>query len=389
MGRSNKIPIWRNKKTIPWLLQTIFVIVIAALAAYFILNALRGLESIGITLGFDFLKSTASFMITDQLIAYTPADSYGRALLVGLMNTLKIAVIGIVLSAVIGTIVGISRLSDNWLIKKLAAGYVEMIRNIPLLVQIFFLYFTVFLPFPKIEQGINWLKAIYFSNRGTAIPWFDLRDGWLVWFVLLIVGAVAGVVLYKFMLAKQVESGRRTYPFLWGIGSLSLLLAVAFLITSDWPLTVSLPAINGRLYEGGYVITSEFAAIMCGLVLYHSAFIAEIVRSGIMAVPKGQIEAAGALGLKKRTIMSRVIMPQASRIIIPPVTSQFLNLVKNSTLGVAVGYTEMFSIGNTIINQTGRAVEIIMLVASVYLVVSLIISLLMNLFNRHFQLVER
>ncbi|MFC4306445.1 amino acid ABC transporter permease [Cohnella boryungensis] len=389
MSSPNKIPIWRNKKTIPWLLQLAFVLIIAALGAFLIMNALQGLHSIGLTLGFDFLKSTASFMITDQLIAYTPTDSFGRALLVGLMNTLKIAAIGIVFSGIIGTLVGIARMSDNWLLRKLAGGYIEMIRNIPLLVQIFFLYFTVFLPFPKIEQGINWLKLVYFSNRGTAIPWFDLRASWPIWLLVLAAGVGIAVWLYKSRLAVQIASGRRTYPMLWAAGLLLILIAALRLGLSEWPAALSLPSISGRLYEGGYVITSEFAAIMCGLILYHSAFIAEIVRSGIMSVPKGQIEAANALGLKKRTVMSRVILPQANRVAIPPATSQFLNLVKNSTLGVAVGYTELFSVGNTIINQTGRAVEIILLVASVYLIVSIIISFLMGLFNKHFQLIER
>ncbi|MBP1995633.1 amino acid ABC transporter permease [Paenibacillus eucommiae] len=389
MGKQTKIPIWRNKKTIPILLQIVFAVVIAALGTYFVLNALQGLKKIGISLSFDFLKSTASFMISDKLIEFSPADSYGKALLVGLMNTLKIAVIGIFFSAIIGTVVGIGRLSDNWLVKKLAGGYVEIVRNIPLLVQIFFLYFTVFLPFPKIEQSINLFGIFYFSNRGNAIPWFTANDSWLIWLAFVVVGILAGVIMIKFMLKKQIEAGKRKFPFIWGLGSAAIILLLAFAITSELPLSLSLPVIQGRLYEGGYVITSEFAAILFGLIIYHSAFVAEIVRSGIMAVPKGQIEAAKALGLKKSTIMRLVTLPQAGRIIVPPLTSQFLNLVKNSTLGVAVGYTEMFSIGNTIINQTGRAVEIIVLVAGVYLIVSLIISFLMNWFNRHFQLVER
>jgi len=384
-----KIPFWRNKKTLPVLLQILFALIVAALGAFFIANAMQGLKKIGITLGFDFLKSNASFAITDKLISFESTDSYGRALLVGLLNTLKVSVIGIIVSAVLGLLIGIARLSDNWLVRKLSGGYVEIIRNTPLLVQIFFLYFAVFLAFPKIEQAFNLFDAIYFSNRGTAIPWFKLNGSWIVWLIMLVIGITVAVFLWKRKLKKQVEQGKRTFPFAWSIGAVAAALAIAYAVTLQSPLALTVPHINGRLFEGGYVITSEFAAILFGLIIYTSAFVAEIVRAGIQAVPKGQVEAARALGLKKGTVMRLVVLPQAVRIMIPPMTSEFLNLVKNSTLAIAVGFTDLFSVGNTIINQTGRSVEIILLIAGVYLVVSLIISFFMNLFNRHFQLVER
>lgn len=389
MEKQTNIPIWRNKKTIPILLQIVFAVAVLGLGAYFVLNAVHGLKKIGLTLGFGFLQSNASFMISDKLISFSPSDSFGKALLVGLLNTLKITVIGIVCSAIFGTLIGIGRLSDNWLLKKMTSAYVEIVRNVPLLVQILFLYYTVFLPLPTIDKNINLFHVFYFSNRGSAIPWFTLHDSWLIWLIFLIVGAFIAVMMRKVMLRKQIESGTRKHPLLWGIGSLLLMLAAAYAFSSEPPLGWSVPAVNGKLFEGGYVITSEFAAIMLGLIIYTTAFVAEIVRSGIMAVPKGQVEAAKALGLKKGMVMRFVILPQASRIIIPPMTSQFLNLLKNSTLGVAVGYTEMFSIGNTILNQTGRAVEMILLTSSVYLIVSLTISYLMNIFNKRFQLIER
>jgi len=389
MQKKVAIPIWKNKKALPVLLQSMFVILIAALGIFLITNAIEGLRQIGIKLGFDFFNSTASFSIDDKLIAYTPRDSYGRALLVGLLNTVKVGAIGIVISAVIGLFIGIGRLSDNWLIKKLTGGYVELIRNTPLLIQIFFLYFAVLLPLPRIEKNINIYNLFYFSNRGTAIPWFTAKPSFGVWLVFLAVGIILAIILWRVMLKKQVESGKARYPFIWSIGSIVLMLLAAYLLTSGLPVGISIPRIKGVLFEGGYVISSEFAAILLGLIIYHSAFIAEIVRAGIMAVPKGQIEAAKALGLKKGTIMRLVILPQASRIIIPSATSQFLNLFKNSTLAIAVGYTDLFSIGNTIINQTGRAIEIMILMALVYLIVSLAISLFMNYFNKHFQLVER
>jgi amine acid ABC transporter, permease protein, 3-TM region, His/Glu/Gln/Arg/opine family len=382
-------PIWKNKKILPVLLQIIFVAVLALLGMFLINNAIVGLNRIGIKLGFDFLDSPASFSIDDRIISYTPRDSYGRALLVGLLNTVKVGTAGIIISAILGLFIGIGRLSDNWLVKRLTGGYVELIRNTPLLIQIFFLYFAILLPLPKIEKNINLYHIFYFSNRGTAIPWFTAKHSIGIWLFFLIIGLILAVILYKAMLKKQVESGKAYYPFLWSIASVLLMLTVSWVITSELPLQISIPTISGSLFKGGYVISSEFAAILFGLIIYHSAFIAEIVRAGIMAVPKGQIEAAKALGLKKGTIMRLVILPQASRIIIPSATNQFLNLFKNSTLAIAVGYTDLFSIGNTIINQTGRAIEIMVLMAFVYLIVSLAISFLMNYFNKHFQLVER
>lgn len=389
MQKKVAIPIWKNKKALPVLLQIVFIFLIAALCMFLIKNAVQGLSRIGIKLGFNFLNSTASFSIDDKLIEYTPRDNYGRALLVGLLNTVKVGATGIILSAILGLFIGIGRLSDNWLVKKLTGGYVELIRNTPLLIQIFFLYFAVLLPLPRIEKNINIYNIFYLSNRGTAIPWFTAKPSMGVWLVFLIAGIILAILLWRTMLKKQVESGKAMYPFIWSIGAVILTLLAAYLLTSGLPVEISIPRINGVLFEGGYVISCEFAAILFGLIFYHSAFIAEIVRAGIIAVPKGQIESAKALGLKKGTIMRLVILPQASRVIIPSMTSQFLNLFKNSTLAIAVGYTDLFSIGNTIINQTGRAIEIMVLMAFVYLIVSLLISLFMNYFNKHFQLVER
>ena len=382
-------PVWKSKKILPIILQIIFVLIVVSLCLFLVSNALQGLKQIGIKLGFGFLNSSASFAITDKIIDYTPRDSYGKALLVGLLNTVKVGIVGIILSAFIGTFIGIGRLSDNWLIRAITKVYVELIRNTPLLIQIFFLYFAVFLTFPQIEEKANLFKLFYFSNRGNAIPWFTANACWPYWLVSLLIGLVLAIIIGKKMLNKQIEQGKRTYPILWSIGIFFVSIVAAYCLTAQLPLALSIPTINRRLFQGGYVINIEFASILIGLTIYHSAFIAEIVRAGIMAVPKGQIEAAKALGLKKSTIMRLITLPQAGRIIIPSATSQFLNLFKNSTLAIAVGYTDLFSIGNTIINQTGRAIEIMVLIASVYLIVSLIISAFMNWFNKHYQLVER
>lgn len=389
MSSKTVTPLWKNKKVIPVMLQVIFLAVVLLAGVFLIKNAIQGLEQIGLRLGFDFLKSTASFAIDDKLIEYSPTDSFGRALLVGLLNTLKVGAIGVIFAGILGLFIGIWRLSDNWLVNRLAGAYVELIRNTPLLIQIFFLYFAVLLPLPKIENNVNLFNIIFLSNRGTAIPWFTGNQSTAVWFVLLAAGLLAAVILRKRMLKKQIETGKKMHPVLWFLGSLLVSAVIALAATGRSPLELTIPKINKMIFEGGYVISSEFAAILFGLIIYHSAFIAEIVRAGIMAVPKGQIEAAKALGFKKGRIMRLIILPQALRIIIPSVTSQFLNLFKNSTLAIAVGFTDLFSIGNTIINQTGRAIEIMLIIASTYLIVSLVISFFMNWFNKHYQLVER
>lgn len=389
MNRKTTTPLWKNKKVIPIILQAAFLVVLILLAVFFISNASRGLQKIGIKLGFDFLNSTAGFSIDDRLIDYTPSDNFGRALLVGLFNTLKVGLVGIVISGILGLFIGIGRLSSNWLVKKITGGYVEIIRNTPLLIQIFILYFAVFLPFPHIERNINFKNIIFFSNRGTAIPWFTANQSSGIWLIFLLIGLAAAVVFWKVMLKKQVESGKSMHPMLWSLGAVLIAVIAAYAVTSSAPVQLSLPKINKLAFKGGYVLSSEFASILCGLFIYHSAFIAEIVRAGIMAVPKGQIEATKALGMKKGATMRLVILPQAFRVIIPSVTSQFLNLFKNSTLAIAVGYTDLFSIGNTIINQTGQSIQIMILMASIYLIVSLVISFLMNCFNNYYKLVER
>lgn len=389
MHKKTTTPLWKNKKVIPILLQIVFVLLLVLAVVFLATNAIRGLGKIGIKLGFDFLDSTAGFSIDDSLIAYTSSDSFARALLVGLLNTLKIGAIGIIISAVLGLFIGIGRLSNNWLVNKLTGTYVELIRNTPLLIQIFILYFAVFLPLPQIEQNINFKGLFYLSNRGAAIPWFLTNKSSGIWLAFILAGLAAAIVLWKRMLKKQVEDGKRMYPMAWSIGALLLAIVAAYAVTSGAPLELTIPKVNKTAFEGGYVISCEFAAILFGLIFYHSAFIAEIVRAGIIAIPKGQIEATKALGLKKGATMRLVILPQAFRVIIPSMTGQFLNLFKNSTLAIAVGFTDLFSIGNTIINQTGRSIEIMILMASMYLIVSLVISFLMNCFDKHYKLVER
>ncbi|NBI27796.1 amino acid ABC transporter permease [Chengkuizengella marina] len=386
--QSTATPFWRDTRIIPILLQILFVVVLVIIGSFLFNNAMTGLDKLNIKFGFDFLNKTAGFDIGDKSIEYTPRDSYLRAYMVGIVNTIKVGFVGIIIASIVGVFAGISRLSNNWLLRKVSTVYVEIFRNTPLLVQIFIWYFAVILPLPKIESELN-LGPIFISNRGTAIPWFNATSGSTVWIILFIVGLIAAVIVRSRLINKQIETGTNTHSGLWSLTVFIGTLLVALLITRSAPFIFDYPSINGRLYEGGYILKPGFQAILIALVVYTSAYIAEIVRGGIQAVSKGQVEASKALGLKNSTTMSKVIFPQAIRIIIPPVTSQYLNLIKNSSLAMAVGYPDLVYVSSTVINQAGHSIENITLVILVYLTLSVITSIAMNIFNKKFQLVER
>lgn len=381
-------PFWRNRKVMPVISQIAFLMIVLTILYYFISNANTGLKQFGMSLGFGFLENNASFSISEALIEYTPTDSYGRAILVGILNTLRIAFFGIIFASMIGLTVGIARLSNNWLLSKIAWIYVEVFRNTPLLVQIFIWYFAVFLTLPKIEEAVK-VGPAYFSNRGSAIPWFEGTGGGLVWGLLFVIGVIVAIVIYRLLMKKQIENGKRMYPLVSSFLILGLAGVIAFVISGTGPFSITLPSIDGKVFIGGLRVSPEYLSILFALVIYTSTFIAEIVRAGIQGVEKGQIEASKALGFKESTSLRLVVFPQAIRIIIPPLTSQYLNLTKNSSLAVAVGYQEVVSIGNTIMNQSGRTIEMILVMITVYLIFSLTTSLIMNIFNNKFQLVER
>jgi general L-amino acid transport system permease protein len=389
LSSSTSPPFWRDKRVIPILLQVLFAVLVVLLAAFFFFNALGSLRQMGMSFGYDFLGKMASFDIGDKLIEFSSTDTYGRAFLVGILNTIKVAFIGIILATILGFIVGISRLSSNWLARTVATFYVEIFRNTPLLVQIFIWFYAVFLSFPTIEKSINAFGLFYFSNRGTVIPWFDLTTSSLIWLIFLLIGLFLSFIVWKVRIKQQVETGQRKYPSLWALGSIVAWLVIPWFFTSHLPLQLSVPVIAGRGFEGGYTIGPGFGALLVALVMYTASYIAEIVRGGILAVSKGQVEAAKALGLKSPTILRLVILPQAIRIIIPPLTSQYLNLIKNSSLAAAVAYQELVGVGITVLSQTGKSVEVISIVILVYLSMSLFTSLLMNIFNKYTQLVER
>jgi general L-amino acid transport system permease protein len=384
-------PFWRDKRIIPIILQFLFAIAVVLTGAYFFTNAIDGINRMGINLGFGFLNSSASFAIGgDKLIEYSSSDSYGRALLVGITNTLKVAFFGIILTTIIGITIGIARLSNNWLMSTLAKVYIEIFRNTPLLVQIFIWFYAVFLTMPKIENSLNMANLFYLSNRRIAMPWLEQTSGTAIWMIFFIIGLLIAFVLWRILLKLQIESGQRKFPGYWAGGSIALLLFAAWLVSGlQVPFNFSTPVLSGNRFVGGFGLDPSFVAILMALVAYTSAFIAEIVRSGIQAVSKGQVEASKALGLKASTTLRLVIFPQAIRIIIPPVTSQYLNLIKNSSLAVAIGYADVVFVSNTIMNQTGRAIEAITIMILIYLSFSLLTSLFMNTFNKYTQLVER
>lgn len=323
------------------------------------------------------------------MIDYQQGDTYGRVFIVGLLNTLLVSALCIVFASVLGFFIGLARLSDNWLLRKLSTIYIEIFRNIPPLLQIFFWYFAVLRNLPGPRQAVSALDLIFLSNRGLYIPSPQLGDGFLA-FILAVVMAIAlSVRLFRFNKTHQIKTGqlRRTWPVAVGlIIGLPLLAHWLFGAAVHW----NIPALQGFNFRGGMVLIPELAALTLALSVYTSAFIAEIIRAGIQAVPYGQHEAARSLGLPNPVTLRQVIIPQALRVIIPPLTSQYLNIVKNSSLAAAIGYPDMVSLfAGTVLNQMGQAIETIAMTMSVYLIISLTISLLMNIYNRRIAIVER
>lgn len=367
--------------------QVLVVGGVVALGWYLVNNTLANLAARGIATGLGFLGQESGFDIGEGMIPYSAADTYARALLVGILNTLKVAVLGIVLASVIGLAVGVARLSRNWLIARLATIYVEAVRNVPLLLQLFVWYGIVTaLPVPR--QAIDVGLGVFLSNRGLKIPAPVWHETYWPAVIVLVLAAVGLFVLRRWAIERMNRTG---HPFPWlstGLAAM-VVLPLLTLMATGAPVEWSVPQLQGFNFQGGVDLSPEFAALLAGLSVYTAAFIAEIVRSGILAVPHGQTEAALSLGLSRAKTLRLVVLPQALRVIVPPLTSQYLNLLKNSSLAVAIGYPDLVSVANTAINQTGQAVEGVALTMAVYLVVSLALSLLMNWYNAKVALVTR
>ena len=359
-----------------------------ALIAWLAINAADNLERRGISTGFGFLDREAGMEIGESLVAYDPSASYGRAFVVGLLNTLRVALIGIALASAVGIVVGLARLSRNWLIGRLAAIYVETLRNVPLLLQLFFWYALITEAAPLPREALNPLPGVFLSARGLQIPAL-VADPAHAWALAAFAAGAAGLWGWlRWARGKRERTGAAPPAWPVAAGLLVVLPALA-LAAAGRPIGVEFPELQRFNFRGGTALTPEFSALLLGLTLYTASFIAEIVRSGIQAIPRGQWEAARALGLKPGRVLKDVILPQALRVIIPPLTSQYLNLTKNSSLAVAIAYPDLVSIANVTINQTGQAIECIAIIMAVYLTVSLAISLAMNLYNRAVALVER
>ena len=383
-----KVAPWNDPVIRGWVFQIVVVGLVGLLAWFLISNTIENLQRQKIASGFSYLQREAGFEIGDTMIAYSPASTYSRAIFVGMLNTLKVAVIGIFLSTILGTMVGVGRLSPNWLLAKICECFVEMFRNVPLLLWLFLIYKLISEAFPGPRQAISVFDSFFLSNRGLYAP-VPLADPTYDWMGLaFLIGIVATIFVKRWAKKRQDTTGQPFPTIKAGVGLIVGLPLVVWLLGGA-PHHMSWPHLKGFNFDGGIVIQPEFTALLVGLVLYTSAFVAEIVRSGILALHKGQSEAASALGLSRGQVMRLVLLPQAMRLIIPPMTSQYLNITKNSSLAIAIGYPDLVAAVNVTINQTGQAIENILIIMAAYLSVSLSISAFMNWYNKRIALRER
>ena len=381
--------IWSNEKTRGWIAQGAIGGLALLLVGAMVWNAQDNLENQRIASGFGFLSQTAGFGINQTLVEYSETSTYARALLVGLLNTLAVAVVGIVFATIFGFLVGIGRLSKNWMVRQVCTAYVEVTRNLPLLFHVLFWYLAVLAAMPPARQSYSIFGEIYINNRGVYIPKLIFGEGSGVGLVALVVAVVAVVVLKRWATARQMRTGQ-TFPVLWASLALLIGLPVLALAAAGFPVTIEEPVLKGFNFTGGARLLPEFAALTIALSIYTGGFIAEIVRAGIKAVSRGQSEAAASLGLKPGLATRLVIIPQALRVMVPPLTSQYLNLTKNSSLAAFIGYPELVQVfAGTTLNQTGQAIEIIAITMGCYLIISLVTSAFMNWYNRRVALVER
>ena len=379
--------LWTDERYRGILFQFLVVLGLALFIAFIVSNTITNLQKAGLASGYGFLYDPAFFDINQRLIEYTSQSTFGRALIVGLLNTILVSALGIIAATLIGFSAGVMRLSNNWILSRLVTAYVEMTRNVPVLLQIIF-WWAILTGLPKVRDSLSLGDAVFLNNRGFRMPAPILEAGFGWVFAAFIVGAIATFMVSRWAKSRQDATGQ-TFPMLWvGLGLIIGLPVIVHLILGQ-PISWDVPERTRFNYAGGFNVTPELIALWFALSTYTGAFISENVRSGIMAVSKGQTEAAFALGLRPNQTTRLIIIPQAMRVIIPPLTSQFLNLTKNSSLAIAIGYQDLVSIGGTILNQSGQALEVVGIWMAVYLSLSLLTSGYMNWYNKRIALVER
>ena len=379
---SGKIPFWRDVRVLRILFQVVFLLGVILLLVILYTNMLKGLRGLGLTLNLNFLQDEAGFDISEGTIPYDPSDTYLKAFWVGILNTLRVSIIGIVCATLIGLLFGIARLSSNWLIRTIAAAYVECFRNIPLLLQILFWYTAVVAQLPRVRESIAFFGGVFINNRGVYLPSPEPTPGLKIWLWFLGAGLLLAVILYIVRWRQLQQLDRPGFRAKWALPAFLIVALCGWFLTPGRPFTLDLPALQGFNYQGGMRFTPEFSALLIALSIYTSAFIAEVVRSGIQSVVKGQREAARAVGLKEGQTLRLVVLPQAVPIIVPPLTSQYLNLAKNSSLAVAIAFPDLVHVGDTMLTQTGQSIPVFAMVMVSYLIMSLTTSAAMNWYNR-------
>ncbi len=382
------VPLWRDIRVLQIVAQIVFVIIVVVVGAKLFNNMMTALADANLLPNFDFLARTAGFEISEGP-EFDRSETFGRAFQVGVINTLRVVGAGLALATVLGVIMGIARLSSNWLVRNIALVYIEIMRNTPLLVQLFFLYLGVFLALPRLREAIQLPGPIFLSRRGLVLPAIIPTEAFPIWFLYIVVGFVVAGFFWYIRTKYQEQTGHPGRRMTYAVVSIIGFTLLGTAVVGGFPFEVGLPEISGLRVVGGTKLSPEYAALLTGLVLYTGAFIAEVVRAGIQAIPFGQIEAARALGLTYGQTLQLVVLPQALRIIIPPLGNQYLNLAKNSSLGIAVGYADLFQVSNTIANQSGQSVPVIAMVMATYLTISLTISAVMNWINGLVRIKER
>ncbi len=384
-GLSGDVPLWRDERAIRAVAQLISAVLLIGAVIWLVTNFIQAAGQRGLPLGYDFLSQESGFPIGESVIGYDPSRPFLYAFLVGLLNTLKVSILGIIFATILGTLIGLARMSSNWLLSRLSLAYIEFFRNTPLLVLLFIWYFAVFNQFPRVRDSFTLPGPIYLNLRGLFVPWPKYTTEGLLFLAAILLGIVTAIAAWIFLRRLRERTGRQTY--FWPVSIFLLLLfpALAWISQGGQTITWDIPILEGFNFQGGTTLTPEFAALLVGLVTYTAAFIAEVVRSGIQAVDRGQTEAARAIGLSSTQVLSLVVIPQALRVMIPPMISQFLNLTKNSSLALAIGYPDVFAVGRIMINQAGRAVPVFSMVMLTYLTISLFVSFNLNLYNKRIQ----